>query len=129
MGCIRCMTVCTTGSISYIFHGKYTKKSQRLTVRATTDLFGKCHQYLVLLYTSNPSTGVHRNSHSLLPCPLPLLGSYAVSAELYGVTLKERNLSADHLEQFHTHSFDQHLHRQNHVTSELPAPLGNACVS
>jgi len=53
-----------------------------------------------------------------------LLGSYAVSAELHGVTLKDRNVSADHLEQFHTHGFDQHLHRQNHaVPSEFPAPL------
>ena len=52
-----------------------------------------------------------------------LLGSYAVSARLHGVTFKDRNLSADHLEQFHTHSFDQHQHQQNHVTSELPAPL------
>jgi len=49
-----------------------------------------------------------------------LLGSYAVSAELHGITLKDRNLNAEHLEQFHTHSFDQHLHRQNHaVTAEL----------
>jgi hypothetical protein len=52
-----------------------------------------------------------------------LLGSYAVSAEIHGITLKDRNLSADHLEVFHTHRFDQHLHRQNHVPSELPAPL------
>ena len=27
-------------------------------------------------------------------------------AELHGVTLKDRNLSADHLEVFHTHRFD-----------------------
>ena len=59
-----------------------------------------------------------------------LLGSYAVSAEQYGVTLKDRNLNAEHLEQSHTHSFDQHLHRQNHVVaSELPVPSGNAYVS
>ena len=53
-----------------------------------------------------------------------LLGSYAVSAELHGVTLKDRNLRADHLEQFHTDSSDQHLHRKNHVVpKELLAPL------
>jgi len=46
-----------------------------------------------------------------------------MSAELHGVTLEDRNLSADHLEKFHTHSFDQHLYRQNHVPSELPVPL------
>jgi len=52
-----------------------------------------------------------------------------VSAELYGVILKDRNLNAEHLEQFHTHSFDKYMHRQNHVVpSELPAPLGNAYV-
>jgi hypothetical protein len=28
-----------------------------------------------------------------------------VSAELHGVTLKDHNLNAEHLEQFHTHSF------------------------
>jgi hypothetical protein len=39
------------------FHGKYIKKSQRLAVRATTDLFlvtvllCKRDQYIVLLYT------------------------------------------------------------------------------
>ena len=52
-----------------------------------------------------------------------------MSAELYGVTLKDRNLNDERLEQFHTHSFDQHLHRQNRVPSKLPAPLGNAYVS
>jgi len=47
-----------------------------------------------------------------------------LSAKLHGVTLKDRNLTAYHLEEFHTHSFDQHLHRQNQVVpSELPAPL------
>jgi hypothetical protein len=51
------------------------------------------------------------------------LESYAVSADLNGVTLKDRNLIADHLEQFHTYSLDQLLHRQNHVVSEFSAPL------
>jgi len=77
-----------------------------------------------------------------------------VSAELHGATLKDLNplnaelnlichllallgahhilhvsgirvnLNAEYLEQFHTHSFGQHLHRQNHIIpSELPAPL------
>jgi hypothetical protein len=46
-----------------------------------------------------------------------------MSAELHGITLHDRNLSADHLEQFHT-IIHKHLHRQNHaVPSELPAPL------
>jgi hypothetical protein len=72
-------------------------------------------QYLVLLYTSNPSRGVSINCNST-----PTLFSYAVPAELHGITLKDRNLNAEHLGQFHTHSFDQHLRRQNHaVTSEL----------
>ena len=88
-----------------------------------TVLFYKRDQYLVLFYTSNPSRGVNTNCQSptLFSSIYGLLGSYAVSAELHGVTLKDRNLSADHLEQFHTHSSDQHLHRQNHVVpSELP---------
>ena len=50
-----------------------------------------------------------------------LLGSYTVSADLYGVTLN--TVISVHLEQFHTKGSDQH-HQQNHVVpSELPAPL------
>ena len=51
------------------------------------------------------------------------LGSYAVSVEIHGITPKDRNSSAAHLEQFHTLSFEQHMHKQNHVPSELQAPL------
>ena len=84
------------------FHGKYIKKSaadrqsdDRCSWWHCRVLFCKRYQYLVLLYTSNPKRGVNTNYHSPLPCPL--LGSYAVSAELHGVTLKDRNLSTDHL--------------------------------
>ena len=47
IGCTRCKTVCTTGSVSY-FHGKYIKNSKRLTVRATIDLFLMILQRAVL---------------------------------------------------------------------------------
>ena len=50
-------------SILY-FHGKYFKKSRRLTVRTTTYLFLLTLQSAVL-YT------VTTNCHSSLPCPLP----------------------------------------------------------
>jgi hypothetical protein len=62
--------------------------------------------------------------HSLSTSSFGLLGSYAMSAKLHSVTLKDSNLSIEHLEQFHTYSFDQYLHRQTHVVlSELPVLL------
>jgi len=89
------------------FHGKYIKRvsgwpSERQQICSQWHcrvLFCKRDQYLVLLYTSNPSRVVNTNCHGPLPYSLPVtvLGSYAVSAELYGVTLKDGNLSAEHL--------------------------------
>ena len=56
-----------------------TSRSQQLTVSDdrsvpgdTALLFCKRHQYLVLLYTSNPSRGVNTNCHSPIPCLLPI---------------------------------------------------------
>jgi len=46
MGYIGCRTVCTAGIL--YFNGKYTKKSQRLTVRVTTELFLVTPQSAVL---------------------------------------------------------------------------------
>jgi hypothetical protein len=81
-------------------------------------LFCKRDQYLVLLYTSNPSRRVNTNCHSPIPCPLPftMLGSYAVSAELHGVTLTTVIPVLNTLSSF-TPTADQHLHRQNHVVT------------
>jgi len=56
-----------------------------------TVLFCKQRQYLVLLYTSDPSRGVNTNCHSSLPCPLQVTVFWdlnAVCAELHGVSLK-----------------------------------------
>ena len=67
------------------FHGKYIKKSQRLTVRATIDVPGdtkeccsvsensiKCYFTPSRTYTSNPTRRVNTNYHNPLPCPLPV---------------------------------------------------------
>jgi len=61
------------------FHGKYIKKSaadrQSDEISVPGDSPNYCcqrHQYLVLLYTSNPSRGVSTNCHSPIPCPLPV---------------------------------------------------------
>ena len=67
-------TACTTGSVFY-FYGKYIKKSQRLTVRATTD----CSWWHSRALFCKPSRTY--TSSNFGP-----LGSYAVSAELHGVT-------------------------------------------
>jgi len=48
------------------FHGKYTKKSKRLTVRATTDLF------LMTLQLAERTPLFSTNCHIPLPCPLPV---------------------------------------------------------
>ena len=80
---------------------------------SVSDISIQCYSTRSRTYTSNPSRGVNTNCHSYLPFSSSsycLLGSYAVSAELQGVTLTDRNLSADHLEQIHTHRFDQHLY-------------------
>jgi hypothetical protein len=42
-----------------------------------------------------------------------------LSAELNGVKLKDRNLIAEHLEQSHTHSLGQQLHRHHVVIKQL----------
>ena len=79
-GCVKCRTVCTIGSISYISTVS-TSRSQRMTVRGTTDLSVVTPHSAVLLarsvfsvtlhLTSCPSR-VNTNCHSPVPCPLPV---------------------------------------------------------
>jgi len=135
MGCITCRTVCTTGNISFFHvHQEESAADRQSDERSVPGDTAECCSvrsvFSVALHVAKRTPlipGVNTNCHSpptLSSSSYGLLGYYAVSAELHGVTLKDRNLSADHLEQFHTHSFDQHQHRQNHVVpSELPAPL------
>jgi hypothetical protein len=129
---------CTTGSVSYISTVSTSRRvsgpSERRQICSWWRcrlLFHKRDQYLVLL-TPTGSTLLIAAEESIWIVTAPYLvlfqfrsvGSYAVSTKQHGVTLKDRNLSTDHLEQFHTHSFDQYLHRQTHVVpSELLAPL------
>ena len=110
------------------FHGKYIK-SQRLTFRVTTDLFLVTLQRAVTLH---PTDGT-----PLIPAEesIQTATAYLVLYQLRSVGIlcrvcrttrrhtRRPSSQCYHLEQFHTHSFDQHLHRQNHVPSELPAPL------
>jgi hypothetical protein len=90
-------------------------------------LFCRQDQYLVLLYTSPL---VPAESIQIATAPYLVLFQLRPFGILYRICrstrrhTKDRNLSADHLEQFHTQGFNQHLHQQNHVVpSEFPAPL------
>jgi hypothetical protein len=125
---------CTTGSVAYISTVSPSRRvngpSERRKICSwwrCRVLFRKQDQYLVL-FTPTGSTPLIAAEESIQIATAPYLvlfqfrsvGSYAVSAKLHGVTLKDRNLSTDHLEQFYTHSFDQYLHRQTQgVPSEL----------
>jgi len=133
MGCIR-WTVCTTGSI--YFHGKYIKKSaadrqsnDRSVRGDTAECCSVSEISSVTLHLAERTPLIPAKEsistatlRTLSSSRYGLLGSFDVSAELHGVTLKDCNLSVDHLEQFHAQGFGQHLHRQNQVLSELPAP-------
>ena len=131
-------TACTIGSVSYISTVSTSRRvsgpSERRQIRSwwrCRVLFRKRDQYLVL-FTPTGSTPLIAADESIQIATAPYLvlyqfrsvGSYAVSAKLHGVTLKDRNLSTDQLPGFHTHSLDQYLHRQTRVVpSELLAPL------
>jgi hypothetical protein len=65
-------------------------------------LFCKRNLYLVLLYTTNLSRGVNTNCHSPLHCSLPFT-SVGILCRVCRTTrchTKDRNTSAEHLEQF-----------------------------
>ena len=117
------------------FHGMYIKKSQRLTADRSLpgDTAECCFARSVFSITLHlaESTLLIPAEESIQTATAP----YLVLFQFWSVGIlcrvgrttrrhtKVRNLGADHLEQLHAHSFDQHLHRQNYVTSELPAPL------
>jgi len=83
------------------FHGKYTKKSQWLTVPGDT---AECCAVSEIVFSFTlhlaertpliPAEESIPQLPTLSSSSYGLLGSYAVSAELHGVTLKDRNLIA-----------------------------------
>lgn len=71
-------------------------------------LFCKWDQYVELLYTCtcNPGWSVSCPFQQDPVFSYGLLGSDALSAKLHGVTSQDCNLDTDHLEKFHTNTFD-----------------------
>jgi len=124
MGCIRCETVCTTGSISYISTVS-TSRSQRLTIGATTSVPGDTAECCSVseISTSCYFTPLIPAEESIPIATAPDLVLFQLRS--VGILCQTTRCHTKRLisVQFHTHNFDQHLHRQNHVKSELPAPL------